>query len=48
MVIPHYAYLVLQENRDIFTWKLADMPGVPRELIEQELHLDPKDKPVKQ
>jgi hypothetical protein len=23
------------------------MPGVPRELIEHELHLDPKAKPVK-
>jgi hypothetical protein len=33
---------------DIFTWKPADMPGVPRELIEHELHLDLKAKPVKQ
>jgi hypothetical protein len=33
---------------DIFTWKPADMPGVPRELIEHELHLDPKSKPIKQ
>jgi hypothetical protein len=38
----------IQENRDIFTWKLADMPGVPRKLIEHELHLDPKAKPVEQ
>jgi hypothetical protein len=38
----------LQENRDIFAWKPADMPRVPRELIEHELHLDPKAKPVKQ
>jgi hypothetical protein len=38
----------LQKNRDIFAWKPADMPGVPRELIEHELHLDPKAKPVKQ
>jgi hypothetical protein len=37
----------LHENRDIFTWKPADMPGVPRELIKHELHLDPKAKPVK-
>jgi hypothetical protein len=36
-----------QENRDIFVWKPADMPGVPTELIEHELHLDPKAKPVK-
>jgi hypothetical protein len=38
----------LQENRDIFTWKPTDMSGVPRELIEHELHLDPKAKPIKQ
>jgi hypothetical protein len=33
---------------DIFACKPADMPGVPRELIEHEIHLDPKAKPVKQ
>jgi hypothetical protein len=38
----------LQENRDIFAWKPADMPGVPRKLIEHELHLNPKAKLVKQ
>jgi hypothetical protein len=38
----------LQENRDIFVWKPADMPGVPRELIDHELHVDPNAKPVKQ
>jgi hypothetical protein len=38
----------LQENRDIFAWKPDDMPGVHRELIEHELHLDPKAMPVKQ
>jgi hypothetical protein len=38
----------IQENRDIFTWKPANMLGVPRELIEHELHLDPKAKPIKQ
>jgi hypothetical protein len=38
----------LQENRDIFAWKLAEMPGVPRELIEHKLHLDPLAKPIKQ
>ncbi len=32
----------------IFAWKLADNAGVPRELIEHELHLDPKAKPIKQ
>jgi hypothetical protein len=38
----------LQENRDIFAWKPANMSGVPWELIEHELHLDPKAKPIKQ
>jgi hypothetical protein len=38
----------LQENRDIFAWKTADMTAVPRELIEHKLHLDPKAKPIKQ
>jgi hypothetical protein len=35
----------LQANRDIFTWKLADMPGVPRNLIEHSLNVDPKATP---
>jgi hypothetical protein len=38
----------LEKNRDIFAWKPANMPGVPRELIEYELHLNPKAKPIKQ
>jgi hypothetical protein len=38
----------LQENRDIFAWKHDAMPVVPRELIEHELHLDLKAKPIKQ
>jgi hypothetical protein len=38
----------LQENRDIFAWKPADMPGVPGELIEHELHVDPNAMPIKQ
>jgi hypothetical protein len=37
----------LQENRDIFVWKPANMPKVLRELIEHELHLDPKAKLIK-
>jgi hypothetical protein len=38
----------LQENRYIFTWKSVNMTGVPRELIEHELHLDLNAKPMKQ
>src|SRR3954471_4272614 len=33
---------------DIFAWQLADMKGVPRELAEHSLNIDPKCKPVKQ
>ena len=29
-------------------WKPSDMPGVPRELAEHTLNVDPKFKPVKQ
>ena len=36
------------ENWDIFAWKPSDMPGVPRELAEHTLNIDPKFKPVKQ
>ena len=38
----------IRENRDIFAWKPSDMPGVPRELAEHTLNVDPKFKPVKQ
>ena len=37
-----------RENQDIFAWKPSDMPGVPRELAEHTLNVDPKYKPVKQ
>jgi hypothetical protein len=38
----------LQANRDIFAWKPADMPGVPRNLIEHSLNVDPKATPKRQ
>ena len=38
----------LRENQDILAWKPSDMPGVPRELAEHKLNVDPKLKPVKQ
>jgi hypothetical protein len=37
----------LRENRDIFAWKPSDMLGVPRELAEHKLHVDPEACPVK-
>jgi hypothetical protein len=33
---------------EIFAWCPLDMPGVPRELVEHALNVDPKAKPVKQ
>ena len=36
------------ENQDIFAWKPSDMPGVPMELAEHTLNIDPNFKPVKQ
>jgi hypothetical protein len=38
----------LRERWEIFAWCPSDMPGVPRELIEHALNVDPKAKPVKQ
>ena len=38
----------LRENADIFAWKPSDMPGVPRELAEHSLKVDPSAKPIKQ
>jgi hypothetical protein len=31
----------LQDNRDVFAWQPADMPGVPRELAEHKLKVYP-------
>ena len=33
---------------EVFAWKPADMPGVPRNLIEQSLNVNDKAKPIKQ
>jgi hypothetical protein len=38
----------LRANRDTFAWKPADMPGVPRNLIEHSLNIDPKATPKRQ
>jgi hypothetical protein len=38
----------LRADRDIFAWKPADMPGVPRRLIEHSLNVDPKGTPKRQ
>jgi hypothetical protein len=38
----------LRDNKDIFTWKLADIPGVPRELAEHKIDVNEGSKPIKQ
>jgi hypothetical protein len=38
----------LYERWEIFAWCPSDMPGVPKELIEHALNVDPKARPVKQ
>jgi hypothetical protein len=38
----------LWENLDVFTWQISDMPGIPREVIEHRLEIDPAFKPIKQ
>jgi hypothetical protein len=38
----------LQDNLDVFTWKISDMPEVPREVIEHKLGIGPTFKPIKQ
>ena len=38
----------LWEHVDVFTWKPADMPDVPRELIKHSLNISVTAKPIKQ
>jgi hypothetical protein len=38
----------LRERWEIFACCASNMPGVPRELIEHALNVDPKAKPIKQ
>jgi hypothetical protein len=37
----------LQDNLDVFTWKISDMPGILREVIEHKLDIDPSFKSIK-
>ena len=38
----------LRTNQYVYAWKPVDMPGVPKELIEHALKVDPKATPKKQ
>jgi hypothetical protein len=38
----------LRDNVSVFAWKPADMPGVPRHLIEHSLNVSKTARPIKQ
>ena len=38
----------IRANADIFAWSPSDMPGIPREVAEHSLDIQPSSKPVKQ
>jgi len=38
----------LRNNQDVFAWSSSDLRGVSRKIIEHELRVNPKAKPVKQ
>jgi hypothetical protein len=38
----------LWANLNVFIWQISDMPGIPREVIEHKLSIDPAFNPIKQ
>ena len=38
----------LQQNLDVFAWSHEDMPGIPTEIIQHKLNVNPASKPVQQ
>ena len=38
----------LQQNLDVFAWSHEDMPGIPTEIIQHKLNMNPASKPVQQ
>nr|AAP06851.1 putative polyprotein [Oryza sativa Japonica Group]ABF95101.1 retrotransposon protein, putative, unclassified [Oryza sativa Japonica Group] len=48
-VVPEDALVsFLRANADVFAWRPADMPGVPREVIEHRLAVRPGARPIRQ
>jgi hypothetical protein len=39
---------LLQKNLDVFAWQISDMLGIPSEVIEHRLGIDPSYKLIKQ
>nr|XP_023874804.1 uncharacterized protein LOC111987331 [Quercus suber] len=40
--------LFLKNNLDVFAWSHEDMPGIPANIIQHRLNVDPEKKPVQQ
>ena len=38
----------LKENLDVFAWSHEDMPGIPPEIIQHKLNVNPDRKPIQQ
>ena len=38
----------LKDNLDVFAWSHEDMPGIPANIIQHRLNVDPEKKPVQQ
>ena len=38
----------LQQNLDVFAWSHEDMPGIPTEIIQHKLNVNPANKPMQQ
>jgi hypothetical protein len=38
----------LRTNLNVFAWQISDMSGIPREVIEHNLDIDPAFKPINQ
>ena len=36
----------LKDNLDVFTWSHEDMPGIPANIIQHYLNVDPEKKPI--
>lgn len=38
----------LRESKLVFAWTAANMPGIPRSIVEHRLHIKPNSKPIRQ
>ena len=38
----------LKDNLDVFAWSHEDLPGIPANIIQHHLNVDPEKKPVQQ